>query len=283
MVDEPWTQQEIAAAVQGYFRLLEAELRGDPLVKAHEYERVRAQMGATRSTGSVGRKFSNISTVMVDLGLIHLSGHKPLRNIQAALRVAVEEHVEQNLSVLDLMDMFATQDVPEPPRDFAWRLDRAEVPDIEFAPRGARTFRGRRVDYVALEASNRSRGKAGELAVLAYERQSLIEGGRSDLAARVEHVSETRGDGEGFDVRSFGIDGRERLLEVKTTGRDRYSPFYVSPNELDRSRRDAESFELIRLYDFGRQRGGFFVLNGAIDESCVLEPASYSALPRKSA
>ena len=37
------------------------------------------------------------------------------------------------------------------------------------------------------------------------------------LAARVDRVSETRGDGLGYDVLSFETSGRERLIEVKTT------------------------------------------------------------------
>ena len=61
----------------------------------------------------------------------------------------------------------------------------------------------------------------------------LLGVGRDDLAARVEWVAETCGDGVGFDVLSFdGADESEWRIEVKTTGLGKCFPFYVSANEV---------------------------------------------------
>ena len=89
-------------------------------------------------------------------------------------------------------------------------------------------------------------------------------------------MAATQGDGLGFDVLSFEDDGRERLIEVKTTAFGELTPFYVSRNELARSEADAEQYRLYRLFDF-RDRPRVFELPGAISMQCKLEAVSYLA------
>ena len=93
------------------------------------------------------------------------------------------------------------------------------------------------------------------------------------LADKVEHAAATRGDGQGFDVLSFEPDGREKLIEVKTTAFGQLTPFYVSRNELARSRTDAERYQLYRVFGF-RDRPRLFAIPGAIDGACRLEAAT---------
>ncbi len=82
--------------------------------------------------------------------------------------------------------------------------------------------------------------------------------------------------GLGFDVLSFDEDGRERLIEVKTTAFGQLTPFYVSRNELVRSEKDGESFHLYRLFGF-RNKPKLFDLPGPISGRCHLQPVSYLA------
>jgi hypothetical protein len=66
-------------------------------------------------------------------------------------------------------------------------------------------------------AANRERvGLAGEMFVLDRERERLTASGRRDLASRVELIA-VSGNGRGYDIRSFDEDGKETLIEVKTT------------------------------------------------------------------
>lgn len=75
----------------------------------------------------------------------------------------------------------------------------------------------RKVDYVALQIENSNLGKLGELLVVEWEKKTLRQCGRQDLASQVEHVSETLGDGVGYDILSFDKYGNEKYIEVKTT------------------------------------------------------------------
>ena len=82
-----------------------------------------------------------------------------------------------------------------PPGDKADGTDAGE-------PRSVRR-RARRFDYAAKDALNRKLGRAGEEFIVSRERWYLTAFGRPDFASRVEHVSETQGDGLGYDVLSF--------------------------------------------------------------------------------
>lgn len=80
----------------------------------------------------------------------------------------------------------------------------------------------------------------------------------------------------GYDVLSFEASGRERLIEVKTTGYGRETPFYVSRNEVEVSRTGAERYHLYRVFAF-RDAPRLFTLRGALASVCDLDPASYVA------
>jgi hypothetical protein len=137
-------------------------------------------------------------------------------------------------------------------------------------------FTATKRDFLAQEARNRSLGRAGELFVVDIEARRLHAAGKKKLSDRIEHVAATQGDGLGYDVLSFEEDGRERLIEVKTTAFGNLTPFFVSRHEVARSKADAERFRMYRLYDF-RKRPRVFDLPGAIESHCQLDPVSYLA------
>ena len=146
----------------------------------------------------------------------------------------------------------------------------------ETAPAYLPDFAAVHRDYLALEARNRSLGRAGEKFVVELEARRLHGLGRGRLADKVEHVAATRGDGPGFDVLSFEPYGREKLIEVKTTAFGQLTPFYVSRNELARSDRDAPRYHVYRVFDF-RRHPRVFDLPGRIDAHCRLDPVSFLA------
>ena len=103
------------------------------------------------------------------------------------------------------------------------------------------------------------------------------KGKRDDLAVRVEQVSETVGDGLGFDVLSFEKkDDSEKLIEVKTTVWGKCFPFSVTQTEVRCSEAMAEQFCLFRLFDFARSPR-LCVLKGSLRQRCRLAPVLYRA------
>ena len=146
--------------------------------------------------------------------------------------------------------------------------------------RGSRTesFRGgKRSHNPDADARNHILGAAGEKLVLEYERRSLIDAGRSDLADRVVHVSQEEGDGAGYDIRSFTSDEEVKYIEVKTTSGSGQTDFFMSANELKFSQVHSENYYLYRVYGCspGKEGASFYVQRGPVDSSYVIAPTHF--------
>jgi len=277
-----WTEEEVGLIVADYFDMLRLDLAGQEFVKAERNRAIREHLNA-RSEGSVEFKHQNISAVLLDMELPYLNGYKPARNYQKRLLPQVVEayldahpEIHELLASSPVLNLTAAPVVePQVDRYFDDPPDRMTIPRAGEKPWLSR--RGRKVDYAARDALNRQLGHLGEQFVLEIERRSLLESGRDDLAARVEWVSQTCGDGVGFDILSFDdADESKRYLEVKTTGSGKYFPFIVTDNELRCSEDLAERFQLYRVFDFSR-RPMVYVLTGALSKTCRLEAVQYRA------
>jgi hypothetical protein len=273
-----WTQAEVEACVADYLRMLTLELNGQRYSKTEHARALLAQLDG-RSRPSVEFKHCNISAVMVALGYPYIDGYKPRGNFQGLLLDVVETHLQANMALQEAVQAAVLRPaVSAPPGEVEtiWvpppRPQRIAEPPAAYAPR----FSAARRDYLAQESRNRSLGRAGELFVAELETRRLHAIGKRQLAGRVEHVAATQGDGLGYDVLSFDDDGRERLIEVKTTAFGELTPFYVSRNELARSDADADQYHVYRLFDF-RDRPRLFDLPGSISVHCQLEAVSYLA------
>ena len=117
------------------------------------------------------------------------------------------------------------------------------------------------INYLQMEALNRSLGCAGEALVMEFERARLLGEGVDRLARNVEQVSKTVGDHAGFDIRSYEVSGRDRFIEVKTTRYGKLTPFYISTGEVRFSEANAHAYHLYRLFKF-RQRPKLFAVTG---------------------
>src|SRR5207237_1765015 len=87
----PWTESEVSAVVESYFRMLATERAGVRYSKAENRRRLMATVH--RSEGSIERKLQNISAVLDVLGAQWINGYKPLAHYQDALVAAVERSV----------------------------------------------------------------------------------------------------------------------------------------------------------------------------------------------
>lgn len=134
----------------------------------------------------------------------------------------------------------------------------------------------RKFDVAERDARNRALGRAGEQRVLAHERASLIQFGRPDLASQIRWVAEEEGDGAGFDIASFQADGRDRLIEVKTTNGWERTPFHISRNELAVADARCDDWHLVRLWNFAREPSAF-ELRPPLESHVALTPTSFQA------
>lgn len=272
-----WSREEVEAIVADYLQMLTLELAGQSFNKTEHRRRLQGKLNG-RSDASIEFKHSNISAAMIDLGFPYIRGYQPRSNYQALLGVVAEEQV-RGRATLDQVALAAVQQPAAVPTQTDFKSVKAEAPRRQHRATEATNpllFKAVKRDYLEREAQNRSLGLAGEEFVVLFEHWRLIELGQQRLADRVEHVSQSKGDGLGYDVLSFESDGRERLIEVKTTTFGRDTPFFVSRGELALSQGVKDQFHLYRLFEF-RKSPRLFDLTGALDQHCILDPVTYRA------
>lgn len=272
-----WSHLEVEAIVADYLKMLSLELAGQSFSKAAHRRALQQKLNG-RSDSSIEFKHGNISAVMIDLGFPNIRGYQPRSNYQSLLREVVEAQINRQTS-LDSLALAAVEQPAVSPELIDFSKVVADAPARRHIASEAAPYRDYspvKRDYIAREARNTTLGIAGEEFVVRFEHWRLNQLGKTTLADRVEHVSQTKGDGLGYDVLSFDASGKERFIEVKTTAFGKETPFFVSRNELDFSKDASDHFVLCRLFEF-RQAPRLFSLNGALDQHCALDPVTYRA------
>jgi len=269
-IGRPWNDDELDAIVADYFSMLRAELSRQPYVKSHHSAVVMKQIGRTHR--SVEFKHQNISAVLEEIGLPWIVGYKPKRNYQASIFGAIDRYLSSNedvvyqqlppkvLAVADDASTFVEAPKLQPPADRPWQLERLV----------------RKFDPVERDLRNRTLGRADEEFVLEIERKKLEKFQRLDLLKKIRWVSVEEGDGAGHDILSFEPDGRERLIEVKTTNGAARTPFFLSENERQRAAASAESWRLYRVHSFV-QNPRIFLIAPPLNEMLNLRPDTWRA------
>lgn len=274
---EDWTEFEIDAVVADYFGMLANELAGRPFVKLALYRSLAEKI--PRNIKSIERKHQNISAIMIGFGQPWVTGLKPAKHYQNALADGVLRWLDQRPDWLEpsiqadegnSVHKVSSLLIGPPP------THQNEPPLIDPALMAAI---GKKYDVAERDARNRRLGKAGEELVLHHERQSLLQAGREDLADKVRWTAVQDGDGYGFDIASFETDGRERLIEVKTTNGWERTPFHISKNEITVAENRADDWHLMRVWNFARQPRAFS-LRAPLSAHVELTPTSFLAALR---
>ena len=171
--------------------------------------------------------------------------------------------------------------VPQPP---VIHLGRPELVFTDIPPSDFRLRRDkleqlvRKFDPVERDFRNRQLGSAGEKFVVELERKRLAASDREDLACKVRWVSMEDGDGAGYDVLSFGPDGEDRLIEVKTTNGAAHTPFFLSRNELAVAHQRSDSWHLYRVHFFA-QSPRIFTIRPPLESVLIMNPETWRAQP----
>lgn len=136
-------------------------------------------------------------------------------------------------------------------------------------------LKGSFTNYIENEKENKRIGDLGELLVLQYEQEKLKSLG---ISKQPEQKSKSEGDGLGYDILSYNENGKEIFIEVKTTVRNYDTPFFITRNELERSKQENEHFFLYRLYDFDdtNNKANYYQRQGDLTELCI-NPILYRA------
>jgi hypothetical protein len=267
-----WSDWEVDAIVADYFSMLADQVAGRHFNKSEHRRALRTLI--ERDPGSIERKHQNISAVLERLGVPFIRGYKPLAHFQNALLDAVERYLTVKGQPIFQLAAATPAQLAEGPTLWVGpppQVSPKEASEPERLQRLVRKF-----DPAERDARNRSLGKRGEELVLLYEQSHLKTNGRADLAREVEWTSEERGDGAGYDIRSFALDGSERLIEVKTTNGTAKTPFFLSENERAFSDERPDAFRLLRLYSFA-EKPSAFELRPPLTERLALSPANYRA------
>jgi hypothetical protein len=281
LMGEDWLPWEVEIIVEDYLSMLYDELR-DVRYNKSEHRRNLLKLLTTRGDGSIERKHQNISAAMNELNYPYIDGYKPLGHRQGIVYEIIERQIVKKPALLELItklveksaekpsgltDILAIQvEPPVPPKSKEGVYESAKTPRV--MPKR---------NFLEQEARNQSLGRAGEELVLEFEQQRLWRAGQKTLADRIMHVS-TQGDGHGFDILSFENDGRERLVEVKTTRFGALTPFFASKNEVEVSDERSAEYQVYRLFDFSKSPR-LFMLGGSMRSTCSLEPVQFRAVP----
>ena len=138
-------------------------------------------------------------------------------------------------------------------------------------------FENKRPDYSYEEALDPDLNIAGEKIVIAFEKRSLIESGRADLAHMVRHVAAIEGEYAGYDIESYTPEGTVKYIEVKTTRGSADTAFYLKNHELAFAQRHQEHYCLYRVYEYdeGLNAGKLYVLRGDMQHRVQITPTGY--------
>ena len=239
-----WQDDELDVIVADYFSMLRAELSGKVYVKSRHSAALMAKIG--RSHRSVEFKHQNISAVLDELGMPWIPGYKPKLNFQNAIFDAIDRYLTEHPGILEPVaisppvsplpaEVFVAPPVPRSTSDkIPERLRRLVL----------------KFDPVERDYLNRSLGKAGEAFVVDLEKYRLRQGNRVDLAGKVRWTAAEDGDGAGYDVSSFNLEGKPRLIEVKTTNGSARTPFFITRNEFNIAREVPDQWQIYRVHLF---------------------------------
>ena len=273
MNSSDWSDFENDAVVASYFAMLSDELSGRPFNKAGQNRALQEQI--RRSRGSIEFKLCNVSAACLGLGLPIIKGYLPRFNVQMSLVEAASRWLARHPEWEAALHGKAV-----PQMTAAAMLHVGVAPTLRNAPPSEdlkHTQRiARRFDVAGRDERNRALGHAGEECVFRHEIHVLRQSGREDLARRVRWISQEDGDGAGYDIASFTAEGRERLIEVKTTNGWERTPFHILRNELEVANERHDDWHLFRVYEFARAPKAF-ELRPPLDAHVSLTATSFRA------
>lgn len=191
------------------------------------------------------------------------------------LNILTQDFVYAVVSHLETSEIIEIENVKEivPTKIDSKEIEITET-KIDFTPRT--------VNYIQNNIDNKRIGDLGELWVLDVEKKKLKNADKHKLAEKVKHVAKDKGDGLGFDILSYDINGKEIYIEVKTTKGNAHSTFFISRNELEKSKKEREAFYLYRVFKYNEETDNaeLLIIKGDLTNLCEV-PLTYKVNIKK--
>lgn len=265
MTDQPlygedWTDWQNDLVVAEYFEIAKIQAANAPINKAQRYRDLGVLIG--RNPGSVSQKLHNVSAVLDGLEMAWTRGLKPRANLQQSLIDAVERYLDFHPQLVfgsapaaqeGLIEEESPPPLGKPKPVIDRKLERI----------------ARKYNYAERDFRNRALGRSGEEAIFLNERRRLAVLGKEKLSEKVEWTARDKGDGVGYDIKSFDASGAELLIEVKTTNGPRTTDFFLSKTEFEVAKERPDAWRLYRLHSFSK-KPGLFVLPPPLSDSARL-------------
>lgn len=265
-----WQDDELDAIVADYFSMLLAELSGKAYVKSRHSAALMAKIGRTHR--SVEFKHQNISAALDKLGMPWIPGYKPKLNFQNAIFDAIDRYITKRPTILEPLPI-REHELLSPGAVFVSPPVPSAMSDK--MPEGLRRLI-RKFDPVERDHLNRSLGRAGEAFVVDLEKHRLNEGSRADLARKVRWTAAEDGDGAGYDISSFNLEGSPRLIEVKTTNGSARTPFFITRNEFSVAKKIPAQWQIYRVHLFA-SRPRVFTISPPLESNLKLSTETWRA------
>lgn len=110
-------------------------------------------------------------------------------------------------------------------------------------------------------------GLAGEELIMKLENERLNNAKKPLLADGIVHVSKDLGDGLGYDILSYDVDGAEKYIEVKTTTlKDINAGFIITANELRVAQKNRTKYWIYRIFEFDPNSNSGSVFYLSVDQ-----------------
>jgi len=141
---------------------------------------------------------------------------------------------------------------------------------------------GRFVNFIENMTEAKRIGDLGEMWVIKQEEKKLNNKRLSLHAMKIKHISKDKGDGTGYDIESYDLDGNKIFIEVKTTKNDFSSTFYITRNEFELSKKEKLNYYLYRVYNYNEitQDADCLIIRGDLTNLCNF-PMQYKASIKK--
>lgn len=138
----------------------------------------------------------------------------------------------------------------------------------------------KKTDWIEKAREDAITGLVGEELVIEHEQERLTKLGLYDEAEKIKHMSIVS-DSFGYDIKSFDLDENGKVvdlfIEVKATTLSYDSEFFVSRNELEKSKQLNKNYAIYRIYNSNDVNPKFYVAKGPIEENFFLDPLTYTA------